>query len=241
MKSILEYLENSAERFPGKCAFADENSSCSFLELKEAGQKAGSVLVQKRCLRKPVVLLMEKSVRTIQIMMGVVYAGGFYVILDAAQPADRLNRILDTLDAKILVTASEHEEYAHKLRFSGEILREEDLGKGEIDNKALEEISGMCRVAVVKVGKDGSWVRGGKEQYYIPAWPAKPVDGTGAGDTYAAGFLYAHSLGLPIKTCGEVGSIIAARVVEVVGTKIDVPRWREAKLEIRELIEKTNG
>lgn len=141
MKSILEYLENSAERFPGKCAFADENRSCSFLELKEAGQKAGSVLAQKRCLRKPVVLLMEKSVRTIQIMMGVVYAGGFYVILDAAQPVERLNRILDTLDAKILVTASEHEEYAHKLRFSGEILREEDLGKGEIDNEALEEIS----------------------------------------------------------------------------------------------------
>ena len=141
MKSILEYLENSAERFPGKCAFADENRSCSFLELKEAGQKAGSVLAQKGCLRKPVVLLMEKSVRTIQIMMGVVYAGGFYVILDAAQPVERLNRILDTLDAKILVTASEHEEYAHKLRFSGEILREEDLGKGEIDNEALEEIS----------------------------------------------------------------------------------------------------
>ena len=138
MKSILEYLENSAERFPGKCAFADENSSCSFQELKEAGQKAGSDLAQKGCLRRPVVLLMEKSVRTIQIMTGVVYAGGFYVILDAAQPVERLNRILDTLDAKILVTSSEHEEYAQKLCFSGEILREEDLGKGEIDYEALE-------------------------------------------------------------------------------------------------------
>ena len=144
MKSILEYLENSAERFPGKCAFADENSSCSFQELKEAGQKAGSDLAQKGCLRRPVVLLMEKSVRTIQIMTGVVYAGGFYVILDAAQPVERLNRILDTLDAKILVTSSEHEEYAQKLCFSGEILREEDLGKGEIDYEALEEIS-RCR------------------------------------------------------------------------------------------------
>ena len=87
---------------------------------------------------------MEKSVRTIQIMTGVVYAGGFYVILDAAQPVERLNRILDTLDAKILVTSSEHEEYAQKLCFSGEILREEDLGKGEIDYEALEEIS-RCR------------------------------------------------------------------------------------------------
>lgn len=107
--------------------------------------------------------------------------------------------------------------------------------------EGLREIARMCSVAVVKVGKDGSWVKGGSDEHYIPAWPAKPIDGTGAGDTYAAGFLYAHSLGLPLKVCGEIGSIIAARVVEVVGTKIDVPRWRDAKQEIRELIAKTNG
>jgi sugar/nucleoside kinase (ribokinase family) len=105
----------------------------------------------------------------------------------------------------------------------------------------LREIAKMCKIAIVKVGKDGSWVKSGDEEHYIPAWPAKPIDGTGAGDTYAAGFLYAHSLGLPLKLCGEIGSIIAARVVEVVGTKIDVPRWRAAKKEIRELIEKSNG
>ena len=53
---------------------------------------------------------------------------------------------------------------------------------------------------------------------------------------YAAGFIYAHSLGMPLKVCGEIGSIIAAKVVEVVGTKIDIPRWKAAKQEIRELI-----
>ena len=41
---------------------------------------------------------------------------------------------------------------------------------------------------------------------------------------------------VPLKTCGEVGSCIAAKVVEVVGTKIDIPRWRVAKQEIRDLI-----
>ena len=41
---------------------------------------------------------------------------------------------------------------------------------------------------------------------------------------------------MPLKVCGEVGSIIAAKVVEVIGTKIDVPRWKEAKTEIRSLI-----
>ncbi|MGM9792258.1 MAG: adenosine kinase [Candidatus Cryptobacteroides sp.] len=102
--------------------------------------------------------------------------------------------------------------------------------------EALDEISKHCRIAVVKTGKTGSWVKSGDEVYQIEPWPADPVDATGAGDTYAAGFLYAHSLGMPLKVCGEVGSIIAAKVVEVVGTKIDIPRWKAAKKEIRELI-----
>lgn len=102
---------------------------------------------------------------------------------------------------------------------------------------ALDEISRMCSIAVVKVGKDGSWVKSGDEVHFIPAWPAETVDATGAGDTYAAGFLYAHSLGMPLEVCGNIGSIIAAKVVEVIGTKIDIPRWKAAKVEIRKQIE----
>jgi len=105
---------------------------------------------------------------------------------------------------------------------------------------ALAEIAKHCEIAVVKIGKDGSMVQSGNEYHYIKAWPANTIDATGAGDTYAAGFLYAHSLGMPLKVCGEIGSIIAAKVVEVVGTKIDVPRWKAAKEEIRSLI-KANG
>lgn len=105
---------------------------------------------------------------------------------------------------------------------------------------ALKDISKHCKIAVVKLGKQGSLVRSGEEWYRIPPWPGEAIDATGAGDTYAAGFLYAHSLGMPLKVCGEVGSIISAKVVEIIGTKIDIPRWRAAKLEIRELMEK-NG
>ena len=108
--------------------------------------------------------------------------------------------------------------------------------KLEDPRASLAEIAKHCKIAIVKVGKDGSWVRSGDEEIYIPAWPAATIDATGAGDTYAAGFLYAHSLGMPLKVCGEIGSIIAAKVVEVVGTKIDIPRWKAAKQEIRELI-----
>jgi len=102
--------------------------------------------------------------------------------------------------------------------------------------EALDDIATRCKIAVVKLGKDGSLVKSGDEWHKIPAWPGKAIDATGAGDTYAAGFLYAHSLGMPLKVCGEVGSIISAKVVEIIGTKIDIPRWRAAKTEIRELI-----
>ena len=102
--------------------------------------------------------------------------------------------------------------------------------------EAIVELANLCKIAVVKVGKAGSMIKSGNEYYFIEPWPAKPIDATGAGDTYAAGFLYAHSLGLPLKVCGEIGSIIAAKVVEVIGTKIDIPRWRDAKEEIRALI-----
>jgi len=110
--------------------------------------------------------------------------------------------------------------------------------KEENPRKALDRIATLCKTAVVKVGKEGSWVKSGDEVHFINPWPGVAVDATGAGDTYAAGFLYAHSMGLPLKVCGEVGSIIAAKVVEVIGTKIDIPRWRDAKNEIKEHIAK---
>ena len=140
MKSVLEYLERSAERFPEKTAFADEYSSISFQELMEHAKGIGSGLAVRGCQRKPVALLMEKSVRTIQIMLGIVYAGGFYVILDTAQPAERLNRILDTLRPELLITAEEYADRAHALAFEGEILSAGELGSNRTDETLLDTL-----------------------------------------------------------------------------------------------------
>lgn len=108
--------------------------------------------------------------------------------------------------------------------------------KKEDPVEALHDIAGMCKIAVVKVGKKGSWVQEGENVYFVEPWPGDAIDATGAGDIYAGGFLYGHSKGYPVNVCGEIGSILAAQVVQVIGTKIDVPRWRQAKKEIKELI-----
>ena len=141
MKNILEYLEETAERLPDKAAFADETDSISFAQLRDDAKKIGTDLARRGCIRKPVPLLMEKSLRTIRIMMGTVYAGGFYVILDASQPVDRLNRILETLQADILVAAPEHADMAAELSFGGEVLDAGGLGENEADEGLLAEIA----------------------------------------------------------------------------------------------------
>ncbi len=108
---------------------------------------------------------------------------------------------------------------------------------GKEPEDALEEISRICDIAVVKLGKMGSVVKSGNHVCKVEAWPGTSIDATGAGDLYAAGFLYAHSLGLSLQKCGDIGSMIAAKVVEVVGPKIDIPRWKAVKQEIRQRIQ----
>ncbi len=129
MNSVLDYLEESAERFPRKTAFADEKSSITFAELAASARAAGEILSGFRVLRRPVPVLMEKSVYTISVMMGVVYAGGFYVMLDAQQPRERISKILGLLDANVMVTSSGNLGYAKSLGFNGTILEESELRK----------------------------------------------------------------------------------------------------------------
>lgn len=126
-KNVLEYLEDSAKRFPDQTAFADEYVSCTFIQLEEEARCVGSALVPYGCIRKPVPILMEKSVRTAQIMFGAVYAGGFYIVLDASWPITRLQQVLNTIDAEILIYSEDNKELAQKLQFSGTLLEESTL------------------------------------------------------------------------------------------------------------------
>ncbi len=115
MKNVLDYLRRQAERLPDKTAFADNGTEVTFKELLDAAEVIGSRLCEHHCGKKPVPVLMDKSVLAVQAMMGIVCAGGFYVILDPAQPVHRLRQILDTLRAEVLVTTAEHAARAEEL------------------------------------------------------------------------------------------------------------------------------
>lgn len=98
--------------------------------------------------------------------------------------------------------------------------------------EALDLISQKCSIAVVKVGAEGSWIKRNDEVIKVDALKSKPVDTTGAGDLYAAGFLYGYSHGFSLDKCGVFGSILAGKVIEVVGARMSPQKWAEAKEQI---------
>ena len=102
-------------------------------------------------------------------------------------------------------------------------------------SEALQTIAGLCEIAVVKRGKQGSIVGHGKKAYQIGVIDVKSVDTTGAGDLYAAGFLYGLVNGMPLDKCGRAGAILAGKVIEVMGPKMDEQRWEDARRMITDL------
>lgn len=91
---------------------------------------------------------------------------------------------------------------------------------------------GEGKVSVVKLGAEGSLVCGAGELYRICAKNVKAIDTTGAGDAYAAGFLYAYSCGAGLYECGLCGTILASEAVVELGPKIGKNGWEVAKMEI---------
>lgn len=101
---------------------------------------------------------------------------------------------------------------------------------------AAETIAQMADIAIVKMGSKGSIVQQGNQNFLIQAYTANCIDTTGAGDLYAAGFLYGLSINLPLQVCGEIGSWVASQVVEVIGAKIPDERWEHIKNHVQTII-----
>lgn len=104
--------------------------------------------------------------------------------------------------------------------------------------EAINEIASKCSVAVVKLGAQGSCVKKGTEYIKVETRPVKKVvDTTGAGDFYAAGFLYGLTCGYSLEKCCAIGSILASYVIQVMGTTLSKKKWDEIKLNIEELLQ----
>lgn len=93
--------------------------------------------------------------------------------------------------------------------------------------EALPAIADQCEIAIVKLGKEGSMIQTENQKFEVGIIPANSLDTTGAGDQYAAGFLFGLLNELSYEKCGEIGALLAAKVIENYGARIPASLWTE--------------
>lgn len=101
--------------------------------------------------------------------------------------------------------------------------------RGDPSHMAVE-LASLGVIAAVKLGKDGAWIARGKELYRVPPVPVPDVrDTNGAGDAWAAGFLFGYLRDQPLPVCGAIGSLLAAETVRHLGPHIPDALWPDLR------------
>ena len=100
---------------------------------------------------------------------------------------------------------------------------------GKEPREALEELAKYTSLAVVKLGAEGALVSYQGTVFEIKAKKVQALDTTGAGDLWAAGFLFGFLSGSDIPECGKLASEVAAEVVQVQGASIPDSVWNRLK------------
>lgn len=133
--NVIDYLEETVEKYPDKLAFVDENVSVSFSELQKFSKSLGCSIIQKakNIIRRPIIVMVKNNVYDIIGFMGVIYSGNFYVPIDINTPKDRLDIIIKKLNPLMILSQEECELNYEKLLISEHI-------NNEIDEKVLFDI-----------------------------------------------------------------------------------------------------
>lgn len=137
--------------------------------------------------------------------------------------------------ASFNVVQESHELVQHIVEsFVDVLIANEDEARGYTGHKdevhAIRALSENAEIAVLKVGERGSFIACGNQIVPIqPKTGAAVIDTTGAGDLWAAGFLYGLVNGYALERCGELGSACGYEVCQVVGANIPETGWERIR------------
>jgi D-alanine--poly(phosphoribitol) ligase subunit 1 len=140
-RTILEFLEKTANKFPNKVIYEDINRESTYEEFVKKSKKIGTSLAKKiQDINKPVAIYIDRSVTCLETMMGVTYSGNYFVVLDIKSPKERNSLIINTLPDVSIVVERKNIEKIKDLDFNGKIFIYEELINTDINQEMLNEI-----------------------------------------------------------------------------------------------------
>lgn len=142
-RSVLDYLEESAERFPDKIVFADDKNQVSYRVFREQAQAVATGLADSGKVGKnhPVVVLIERKIESLTGFFGVVYSGNFYVPVDYQMPAKRIELIFDTLKPKAAIVTEGTKRVMEQVDYDGWVVDLQELMETPVKEDVLADIA----------------------------------------------------------------------------------------------------
>ena len=138
MKNILEYLERTAEKYPGRTAVEDDKEALTWKELADLSRRIGTAAGKRIASGDPVVILAPKGPLTLAAMFGAVYGGGFYVNGEPALPPRRLKEIFRVLRPKLVLIRPEEIPLIRQAGYTGDYCLLHEAAGEEPDLELLE-------------------------------------------------------------------------------------------------------
>lgn len=103
-------------------------------------------------------------------------------------------------------------------------------------HEAIKQISEMVDISIVTLGGKGALISSKGQSIQVPVYGGAPLDTTGAGDHFAAGFLYGLSVNASLEQAGHIGSLLAGEAVAIIGAELPNEKWAEIKLKVSEIL-----
>ncbi|MBE6737795.1 MAG: amino acid adenylation domain-containing protein [Ruminococcaceae bacterium] len=138
-KNIMQYFENTAEKYPDKIVFGSNDAEITYKNFIEYARKIASVLIRSGLTKKNVAVFVDKSVNCLLGMFSSAYANACYTVIDVESPTERINTIIDTLNPACIITDSKNKDVC--LAKTGRTtLIIEDMLKEDADDTLLAEV-----------------------------------------------------------------------------------------------------
>lgn len=134
-KSVIEYLEQTVLECPNKVAVHDEVEDITFAQLWQNASRLARAIQEHEDMRQPIGVYISKGCKMVTSFAAINMAADFYVPLDTKSPAARVKSILNTLEAKVVITDAAHKEALQEF-FDKTILVIEDIINASQEQRA---------------------------------------------------------------------------------------------------------
>jgi len=212
--TALGFVDSAGERALYLFSGANDEFSADKKSVKYA---AGAELLHlssfalEKCTREEAKLI--KKVKSENKKIKISYAPGFLCMLGI----DFLEGVLRESDILFC-----NEEEIKKL-----------TGKSDIKKAAQFAINYGVEIICITQGKKGCSIATKDRIIYSPAFKARVIDTTGAGDAFAGGFLYGFLSKKPLELCAKAGNFAAAKCIEKEGARSGLPYKKELEKALK--------